>query len=109
MARIKKPEDNAVIMVAAVSATPSIHDLEIEDRSSISSMQAPPQVTFTPVKPASPHKPSRSEDSGVIEPLDPDPFLGVDMDSIRMRAGRRPSWAPQPGSTPPETGESSPG
>jgi F-box and leucine-rich repeat protein 7 len=110
-ARIQQPEDNDVIMVDADSATPSIHDLEIEDRPSTPSMQAPPQVTFTPVKPASPHKPSRSEDSSVIEPLDPDPFLSVDMDSIRTRAGRRPSWAPQPDSTTffPETAETPPG
>lgn len=110
-ARIQKPEDNDVIMVDADSATSSIHDLEIEDRPSTPSMQAPPQVTFSPVKPASPHKPSRSEDSSVIEPLDPDPFLSVDMDSIRTRAGRRPSWAPQPDSTTfsPETAETPPG
>lgn len=109
-ARIQKLEDKDVIMMDVDSATPSIHDLEIEDHASTPSIQVPPQVTFTPVKPASPHKPSRSEDSSVIEPLDPDPFLSVDMDSIRTRAGRRPSWAPQPDPTSaPETPETPPG
>jgi F-box and leucine-rich repeat protein 7 len=108
--RIQKSEDNDVVMVDADSSTPSIHDLEIEDRQANPGRQAPPQVTFTPVKPASPYKPSRSEDSPIIEPLDPDPFLSVDMDSIRTRAGRRPSWAPQPESIPsPERSESPPG
>jgi F-box/leucine-rich repeat protein 7 len=93
--RIVKQHDNDVTMADAESTTPSIHDLEIADHPPIL-RQPPPQVTFTPSKPASPHKPSRSEDSNVIEPLDPDPFLSVDMDSMRSRAGRRSSWAPPP-------------
>lgn len=94
--RIRKSEDEDVEMVDADSQTPSIHDLEIVDRP-----QTPitpigsslPQVTFTPSKPASPHRPSRAEDSNVIEPLDPDPFLSVDMEHMRSRS-RRGSYAP---------------
>ncbi|KAL7620819.1 hypothetical protein AAE478_009817 [Parahypoxylon ruwenzoriense] len=49
----------------------------------------PPQVTFTtPSKPASPVK----DESGQMEPKDPDPYLSVDMENLRNR--RRGSLAP---------------
>ncbi|KEY68399.1 hypothetical protein S7711_01175 [Stachybotrys chartarum IBT 7711] len=48
-----------------------------------------PHVTFTtPSKPASPSK----DDSEIMEPTDPDPFLSVDMENLRNR--RRHSLAP---------------
>ncbi|KAE8442847.1 hypothetical protein EG329_002589 [Mollisiaceae sp. DMI_Dod_QoI] len=79
---------------------PSINDLELEDRVTTPIRTSLPQVTFTPSKPASPHKPSRAEDKEVLEPLDPDPFLSVDMDNMRARS-RRGSYAPPIPETPP--------
>ncbi|KAH8596696.1 hypothetical protein B0O99DRAFT_685691 [Bisporella sp. PMI_857] len=96
--RIAKPDEDVVM--SDVNDTPSIKRLEIQDRAS-APLNALPQVTFTPSKPASPHKPSRAEDKEVIEPLDPDPFLSVDMDNMRTRSGRRGSLAPPVPETPP--------
>jgi F-box/leucine-rich repeat protein 7 len=90
--RIGENEDEDVTMTDA-EAAPSINNLNIADRPSKPVRQTLPQVTFTPSKPASPHKPSRAEDKEVLEPLDPDPFLSVDMDNMRARS-RRGSWAP---------------
>ncbi|KAG0652190.1 putative F-box LRR-repeat [Hyphodiscus hymeniophilus] len=92
--RIGKPEDGDVTMTDA-DAPPSFKKLEIADRATTPVRATLPQVTFTPSKPASPHKPSRAEDKEVLEPLDPDPFLSVDMDNMRDRAkSRRGSLAP---------------
>ncbi|TVY35223.1 F-box/LRR-repeat protein [Lachnellula occidentalis] len=104
--RIAKPdsEDTAMIDVDG----PPINQLELEDRSKTPIRSSLPQVTFTPSKPASPHKPSRAEDMGVLEPLDPDPFLSVDMDNMRTRGARKGSWAPPP-SEAPEDPTSNPG
>ena len=91
--RIGKSEDEDVTMSDA-DAPPSVKKLEIVDRAATPRATLP-QVTFTPSKPASPHKPSRAEDKEVLEPLDPDPFLSVDMDNMRDRAkSRRGSLAP---------------
>lgn len=88
--RIGKSNDGDVLMTDADSTPPAIHDLEIGDRGI-------PRVTLTPSHPPSlQHKPSRAEDQELIEPLDPDPFLSVNMDEMRARAGRRSSWAPPP-------------
>ncbi|KAG9247642.1 hypothetical protein BJ878DRAFT_152204 [Calycina marina] len=93
--------DNDVTMSDVATDAPSIRRLEIKEGPS--TPHSLPQVTFTPSKPASPHKPSRFEDKEVIEPMDPDPFLSVDMDNMRTRTGRRGSLAPPvPESSPAE-------
>ncbi|PQE29912.1 cyclic nucleotide-binding domain-containing protein [Rutstroemia sp. NJR-2017a WRK4] len=97
--RIGQGDDEDVIMTDGDS--PPINNLEIDDHRKHQRRKTLPQVTFTPSKPASPHKPSRVEDKEVIEPLDPDPFLSVDMDNMRARS-RRGSWAPPVPETPPE-------
>ncbi|KAF7910841.1 uncharacterized protein EAF01_002350 [Botrytis porri] len=103
--RIGKPEDEDIIMSDAES--PTINDLTINNnRPKHQRRKTLPQVTFTPSKPASPHKPIRVEDSGVMEPIDPDPFLSVDMDNMRARS-RRGSWAPPAPETPPPDDRSS--
>ncbi|TAQ91623.1 hypothetical protein B7494_g12 [Chlorociboria aeruginascens] len=96
--RIGQSEDEDVAMIDVDA--PAINDLEIRQRASTPSRPLP-QVTFTPSKPASPHKPSRAEDKEVMEPLDPDPFLSVDMDNMRARS-RRGSYAPPLPETPPK-------
>lgn len=90
--RIGLPEDEDAAM--ADVDEPSINNLEISDRGSKSTISSLPQVTLTPSKSASLHKPSRAEDKEVMEPLDPDPFLSVDMDNMKARSGRRGSLAP---------------
>lgn len=102
--RIRKHGDEDVAMTD--SDAPSINTLEIQDRASTPVRKVLPQVTFTPSKPASPHKPSRAEDKEVMEPSDPDPFLSVDMDNMRSRAGRRGSLAPPVPETPPPENDS---
>jgi F-box/leucine-rich repeat protein 7 len=97
--RIGKTDDHDVLMVDADA--PPINKLEIDDRATTPIRKSLPQVTFTPSKPASPHKPSRAEDKEVLEPLDPDPFLSVDMDNMRTRNSRRGSYAPPVPDTPP--------
>jgi F-box/leucine-rich repeat protein 7 len=105
--RIGKSDDEDVMMIDADAHPPSINNLEIDDRVTTPMRNPLPQVTFTPSKPASPHKPSRVEDKEVIEPLDPDPFLSVDMDNMRARS-RRGSYAPPlPETPPPEESKSS--
>lgn len=105
--RIGKPEDDDVTMTDADA--PSINRLEIADRASTPVRKILPSVTFTPSKPASPHKPSRVEDKEVIEPSDPDPFLSVDLDNMRSRSGRRGSLAPPvPETAPPENTSAGP-
>jgi F-box/leucine-rich repeat protein 7 len=104
-ARYGKPKDQDVTM-EDIDATPSIKGLKIADKSPKSKLQDLPQVTFTPSKFASPYKPSKPEEQEAIESTDPDPFLSVDMDNMRSRMGRRPSWARiAPDSTSSPTGE----
>ena len=90
--RIGLPEDEDTTMADADE--PSINNLEITDRSPRETHSSLPQVTLTPSKSASQHKPSRPEDKEVMEPLDPDPFLSVNMDNMKSRTGRRGSLAP---------------
>lgn len=97
--RIGLPEDEDTTMADADE--PSINNLKITDRSTRTTRSTLPQVTLTPSRSASQHKPSRVEDKGVIEPWDPDPFLSVDMDNMKSRTGRRGSLAPPVPEPPP--------
>jgi F-box/leucine-rich repeat protein 7 len=90
--RIGLPEDEDTAMSDADE--PSIHNLEISDPASRETHSTLPQVTLTPSKSASLPKPSRAEDKEVMEPMDPDPFLSVNMDNMKARSGRRGSLAP---------------
>ncbi len=67
-----------------------------------------PQVTFTPTR-QSPSRPSnRPVEEENVESTDPDPYLSVDMDNMKARMGRRPSWAPSPPGLPPGAESASP-
>lgn len=98
-AKTRMERQDEDIQMTDVDAPP-INELDLEDRVRTPTRTTLPQVTFTPSKPASPHKPSRAEDMEVLEPLDPDPFLSVDMDNMRARS-RRGSFAPPVPDTPP--------
>lgn len=102
--RIPKTEPEDTMMLDTdVSTTNALH---IDEEARTPRRGSLPHVTFTPSKPASPHKPSRAEDKDVLEPSDPDPFLSVDMDNMRARS-RRGSWAPPTPETQPPVEPSS--
>jgi F-box/leucine-rich repeat protein 7 len=106
--RISRPEPEDTLMTDGDESP--ISRLEIDVSLRTPRRASLPQVTFTPSKPSSPHKPSRFEDKDIMEPLDPDPFLSVDMDKMRTRNSRRGSLAPPtPESPPPEEQNTTPG
>ena len=82
-----------------VTDTPPIGKLAIVERPTKSTRKkSAPKVTFTKPnygKEESPHKPNGIEDRSIIQPVDPDPYLNVDLDNIRSRS-RRSSLAPSP-------------
>ena len=77
-----------------VTDTPPIGRLAIGERQTkTAKRKSVPKVTFT--KPDYGIKPSTTEDKPIVQPIDPDPFLNVDLDNIRSRS-RRSSLAPSP-------------
>ncbi|KAI9704982.1 MAG: hypothetical protein M1836_006762 [Candelina mexicana] len=94
--RLLSGGDSDVPMTDAPDSTPPIAELAIADRPpKTPRKKAIPKVTFAHPRPQSAHKPSRIEDRPVIEHHDPDPFLNVDLDNVRLRS-RRASLAPPP-------------
>ena len=92
------------------TSTPPISDLEIADRAPRTPIRpSVPAVTFSHESSESPHKPSRIEDRGVIEPFDPDPFLNADLDNMRSRSRRSSLAPPQPEESQAENNEESRG
>ena len=92
--RLRSTGDNDVVMADVADSTPRIDELAIGDRVPKTPKKPRiPQVTFDYGKPESPHKPCRIEDRPILEPFDPDPFLGAEFDMIRSRS-RRSSLAP---------------
>jgi F-box/leucine-rich repeat protein 7 len=106
--RIPRPESEDTLMTDGDGDESPISRLEIDVSLRTPRRGSLPQVTFTPSKPASPHKPSRIEDKDIMEPLDPDPFLSVDMDKMRTRNARRGSLAPPTPETPPPEEKATP-
>lgn len=82
-----------------VTDTPPIGKLAIVERPTKSTRKkSAPKVTFTKPdfgKSDSLKKSTRLEDRSIIQPVDPDPYLNVDLDNIRSRS-RRSSLAPPP-------------
>ena len=94
--RLRSTGDNDVVMSDVVDSTPPIDELAIGERlPNTPRKPRVPQVTFDYGRPESPHKPCRIEDRPILEPFDPDPFLGADFDVMRSRS-RRSSLAPPP-------------
>ncbi|KAL9125781.1 MAG: hypothetical protein Q9217_005071 [Psora testacea] len=93
--RLQPASDGDVVMADAGDSTPPIAKLAIADQKPKNSKkkQPVPTVTFTHTKADTPHKPTRIEDRAVIEPVDPDPFMNVDIDKSFNRS-RRSSLAP---------------
>jgi len=93
--RLVSASDGDVVMADAADTTPSINELAIDEKVNIaaSRRRSMPLVTLTETELDSPHKASRIEDRPVLKPSDPDPFLSVGLDNVRLRS-RRGSLAP---------------
>ena len=105
--RLQSASDGDVIMSDARESTPLIADLAIADRRPKGSRKkSVPKVAFSPSKseapaPApsptpptpAPPQPNLTEELPVIEPVDPDPYMHVDLDKTFDRS-RRSSLAP---------------
>ena len=94
--RLRSTSESDVVMKDVSDGTPPIDELEIKDRS-VNDLRrkSVPKVVFDFNKPEAPHKPSRIEDRPIIEPVDPDPYLNMDLDNVRSKS-RRSSLAPIP-------------
>jgi len=94
--RLRSTSESDVIMKNVSDGTPPIDELVIKDKPSQElRRKSIPKVVFDFNKPDSPHKPSRMEDRPVLEPVDPDPYMNMDLDNVRSKS-RRSSLAPIP-------------
>ena len=98
--RLKSGVSDGDVVMTDADSTPPIAQLAIAERSKSKGTRKKsiPKVTFTNSfaqndNKLDPHKPTRIEDRPVIEPIDPDPFMNVDLDKSFNRS-RRSSLAP---------------
>ena len=92
--RLRSTSDTDVVMEDSSDLTPPINNLQIRERwPKTTRKRSVPKVVLDDSKPESPHKPSRIEDRPILEPVDPDPYLNVELDSMRSKS-RRSSLAP---------------
>ncbi|KAL1858684.1 hypothetical protein Plec18167_003440 [Paecilomyces lecythidis] len=93
--RLTSASDGDVVMADTNDQTPPINELALDDKIKLaaSRKQSMPLVTLTETELESPPKPARIEDRPVLKPSDPDPFLNVGLDNVRLRS-RRGSVAP---------------
>lgn len=87
--RLHSASDNDVVMTEATDPGQSI---ENKFKYVSSRRQSMPLLTLTETELDGPHK-STGEDQTVLRPSDPDPFLNVGLDNVRLRS-RRGSVAP---------------
>lgn len=83
--RLQSASDNDVVMGEAPEAHQSIDDKFSARASRRMSM---PLLTLTETELDAPPMPSRAEDPTVLQPSDPDPFLNVGLDNVRLRSRR---------------------
>ncbi|KAI9828520.1 MAG: hypothetical protein M1819_006576 [Sarea resinae] len=92
--RLEGATDRDATMIDSLDVTPPINELVIADNKPKEYRKGSvPRVTFSHPQREDPK--ILVEERPVIEPSDPDPFLNVDLDSIRSRS-RRGSLAPPP-------------
>ncbi|KAL2801376.1 hypothetical protein BJX66DRAFT_9762 [Aspergillus keveii] len=91
--RLKTASDGDVVMSEAVDTPdgPSTNDDRFKIRAS--RRQSMPLLTLTETELDGTHKPNGIDDHTVLRPSDPDPFLNVGLDNVRLRS-RRGSVAP---------------
>lgn len=92
--RLQAASDGDTVMSDATESDQTIGGLTIDDRFkyNASRRQSMPLLTLTETELDGPHK-STGEDQTVLRPSDPDPFLNVGLDNVRLRS-RRGSVAP---------------
>ncbi|KAJ5988778.1 hypothetical protein N7481_003988 [Penicillium waksmanii] len=92
--RLQTTADGDVVMTDATNEQPPLGDLEFDDRAS-SRRKSMPLLTLTETELDGPHQSSPVEDQeqAVLRPSDPDPYLSLGLDKVRLRS-RRGSVAP---------------
>ncbi|KAJ5095765.1 hypothetical protein NUU61_005121 [Penicillium alfredii] len=95
--RLQAAADGDVVMSDAAEPQPSMSDLAIDERVKITSSRrkSMPLLTLTETELDGPHQssPVEDQDQAVLRPSDPDPFLSLGLDKVRLRS-RRGSVAP---------------
>ncbi|KAJ5156187.1 hypothetical protein N7492_008990 [Penicillium capsulatum] len=95
--RLQAAADGDVVMEDASEEQPQMSHLEIDDRKKITSARrrSMPLLTLTETELDGPHQSSPAEDQEhpVARPSDPDPYLSLGLDKVRLRS-RRGSVAP---------------
>ncbi|CAL5870174.1 uncharacterized protein PFLUO_LOCUS4409 [Penicillium psychrofluorescens] len=95
--RLQSAADGDVVMTDAANTQPSMSDLAIDDRVKVTSSRrrSMPLLTLTETELDGPHQssPVEDQDQAVLRPTDPDPYLSLGLDKVRLRS-RRGSVAP---------------
>jgi F-box/leucine-rich repeat protein 7 len=95
--RLQAAADGDVVMSDETDPQTSMGDLALEDRVKITSSRrrSMPLLTLTETELDGPHQSSSVEDQdqAVLRPSDPDPYLSMGLDKVRLRS-RRGSVAP---------------
>lgn len=95
--RLQAAADGDVVMEDASEEQPHMADLEIDDRKKITSSRrrSMPLLTLTETELDGPHQslPTEDQEHPVARPSDPDPYLSLGLDKVRLRS-RRGSVAP---------------
>ncbi|KAA8647311.1 hypothetical protein EYZ11_009802 [Aspergillus tanneri] len=90
--RLDSAADGDIVMSEAGDTSLPIGDGYSQSRSS-RRQSMPPLLTLTETELDAPHKPNGIDEQSVLRPSDPDPFLNVGLDKVRLRS-RRGSVAP---------------
>jgi F-box/leucine-rich repeat protein 7 len=88
--RLGSATDNDILMPDAKDSTPPMNQLNINDKLKLTSLRrkSMPMVTLTESElDTTPLKPAGAADAPVLSPSDPDPFLNVALDNVKLRRG----------------------
>jgi F-box/leucine-rich repeat protein 7 len=95
--RLQAAADGDVVMPDATDEQSPMGDLNIDDQTKIRSSRrrSMPLLTLTETELDGPHQssPVEDQDQAVLRPSDPDPYLSLGLDKVRLRS-RRGSVAP---------------
>ncbi|KAJ5327096.1 Leucine-rich repeat cysteine-containing subtype [Penicillium brevicompactum] len=90
--RLQAAADGDVVMSDEAEPQPSMGDLAIGDRVKITSSRrrSMPLLTLTETELDGPHQssPVEDQDQAVLRPSDPDPYLSLGLDKVRLRSRR---------------------
>lgn len=87
--RLESATDNDILMPDAKDPTPPMDQLTINDKLKVTNLRrkSMPMVTLTESELDTTHKPAGASDDPVLSPSDPDPFLNVGLDNVKLRRG----------------------